>query len=132
MSGRIPATHIRLKRAYDAPAKDDGKRILVDRLWPRGVKKEKAALDQWLKDIAPSNELRQWFNHDPARWAEFQRRYASELKKHADLVDVLRQLAREGTVTLIYAARDTEHNEAVVLRQILLGHTPAAERAKET
>ncbi len=129
MSGRIPAAHIRLKRAYDPPARDDGKRILVDRLWPRGVKKENAALDQWLKDIAPSDELRQWFNHDLDRWAEFQRRYASELKKHPDLIDGVRQLARQGPVTLVYAARDTEHNDAAVLRQILLGRKPAAERA---
>ncbi len=129
MSGRIPTANIRLKRAYDPPAKDDGKRILVDRLWPRGVKKENAALDQWLKDIAPSDELRQWFNHDLDQWAEFQRRYAGELKKHAELVDGLRQLARQGPVTLVYAARDTEHNDAAVLRPILLGRKPAAERA---
>ena len=129
MSGRIPAANIRLKRAYDPPAQDDGKRILVDRLWPRGVKKENAALDQWLKDIAPSDELRQWFNHDLDRWAEFQSRYAGELKRHPDLIDGLRQLARQGPVTLVYAARDTEHNDAAVLRQILLGRKPAAERA---
>ena len=125
MSGSIPAANIRLKRA----AKDDGKRILVDRLWPCGVKKENAALDQWLKEIAPSDELRQWFNHDLDRWAEFQSRYASELKKHAELVDGLRQLARQGPVTLVYAARDAQHNDAAVLRQILLGRKPAAERA---
>ncbi len=122
MSSRIPATHIRLKRAYDPPAKDDGTRILVDRLWPRGLKKEKAALDQWLKDIAPSDELRRWFNHEPARWSAFQHRYASELEKQSDLINNLRQLARQETITLVYAARDTEHNDAVVLRQILLGH----------
>ena len=132
MSDRIPATNIRLKRAYDPPAKDDGKRILVDRLWPRGVKKETAALDQWMKDIAPSNELRQWFNHDHARWTEFQHRYAGELKEHADLIGSLRQLARKGPVTLVYGARDTEHNDAVVLRQVLLGRAPPAERVSRT
>ncbi len=132
MSDRIPATNIRLKRAYDPPAKDDGKRILVDRLWPRGVKKETAALDQWVKEIAPSDELRQWFNHEPARWAEFQRRYAGELKEHRDLIGDLRQLARKGPVTLVYAARDTEHNDAVVLRQVLLGRAPAAEGVSRT
>ncbi len=132
MSDRIPATNIRLKRAYDPPAKGDGKRILVDRLWPRGVKKETAALDQWVKEIAPSDGLRQWFNHEPARWAEFQRRYADELKEHRDLIGSLRQLARKGPVTLVYAARDTEHNDAVVLRQVLLGHMPAADRVSRT
>jgi len=132
MSDRIPATNIKLKRAYDQPTRDDGKRILVDRLWPRGVKKENAALDQWMKDIAPSNELRQWFKHEPARWTEFQRRYAGELKEHADLIGSLRQLARKGPVTLVYGARDTEHNDAVVLRQVLLGRARPAERVTRT
>jgi len=120
MGQKIPASHIKLKRAYDAPASDDGARILVDRLWPRGVSKDKAALDQWMKEIAPSTELRKWFAHDPERWPEFQRRYIGELKQHGDLVDELRKLARHGTVTLVFSAHDEAHNDAVVLRHFLL------------
>lgn len=111
---------IRLKRAYDPPEPGDGKRFLVDRLWPRGVKKEDLALDGWLKEVAPSNELRHWFGHDPARWDEFRQRYAQEL----DALDpaALRPLldaARSGTLTLVYSARDEAHNNAVVLRDYL-------------
>src|SRR6185437_7270490 len=116
---------IRLKRAYEAPAKSDGTRVLVDRLWPRGVRKEAAAVDHWFRDLAPSTELRQWFGHDVGRWREFQRRYAAELKHHAELLDELLRLVREGTLTLVFAARDEEHNDAVVLKQVLL------ERAKD-
>jgi uncharacterized protein YeaO (DUF488 family) len=116
---------IRLKRAYEAPAKSDGTRVLVDRLWPRGVRKEAAAVDHWFRDLAPSTELRQWFGHDVDRWREFHRRYTAELKHHADLLDELLRLAHEGTLTLVFAARDEEHNDAVVLKQVLL------ERAKE-
>ena len=121
MAATIPAANIKLKRAYDAASREDGKRILVDRLWPRGISKEKAALDQWMKEIAPSTELRTWFGHDPKRWEEFRRRYADELRKHSDLVAELRSLARAGTVTLVYAAHDEAHNDAIVLRDILLG-----------
>lgn len=121
MSARISASHIRLKRAYEPPASDDGTRILVDRLWPRGVSKTDAALDQWMKDIAPSSELRQWFGHDPSRWETFRRRYAEEVHGNEELLDQLRALAKKGTVTLVYAARDEEHNDAVVLRDVLLG-----------
>lgn len=121
MAARIPATNIKLKRAYDPPAADDGTRILVDRLWPRGISKEKAALDHWMKDIAPSTELRQWFAHDPERWEEFRRRYAAELRQHSDLVTELRSLARHGQITLVHAAHDEAHNDAVVLRDVLLG-----------
>jgi len=117
----VPASHLRLKRAYEPAEAADGRRILVDRLWPRGLSKDKAALDDWLKDIAPSTELRRWFGHDPERWTEFQRRYRSELKQHGDALDELRSLASEHTVTLVYAAHDEDHNDAVVLRQVLLG-----------
>ncbi len=120
MSPGIPADHVRLKRAYEPPAAGDGTRILIDRLWPRGVSKADAALDQWMKDVAPSTELRKWFGHDPARWEEFRRRYIEELQRHAAL-DELRSLARQGTVTLVYSAHDEAHNDAVVLRDLLLG-----------
>jgi len=121
MSTRIPAATVKLKRAYESPAAEDGTRILVDRLWPRGLSKEKAALDQWMRDIAPSTELRKWFGHDPARWQEFRRRYAEEMRQNADLLDHLRALARQGPVTLVYSAHDEKHNDAVVLRDVLLG-----------
>ncbi len=121
MSANIPAANVRLKRAYEPPAADDGTRILVDRLWPRGVSKEHAALDQWMKDISPSTELRQWFGHDPARWVEFRRRYAEELHQNGELLSQLRSLARQGPVTLVYSAHDEVHNDAIVLRDLLLG-----------
>lgn len=109
----------RLKRAYEPPAPDDGRRILVDRLWPRGLSKDHAHLDDWMKDIAPSTDLRKWFGHDPAKWEEFRRRYRAELDTQAAALDRLRDLAREGTVTLVYAAHDTAHNDAVVLLEVL-------------
>lgn len=120
MSTKIPARHIRIKRAYDPPSRDDYARVLVDRLWPRGIKKEALALDQWAKELAPSTKLRQWFDHDPARWQEFRRRYAVELRPHAEFLDTLRTLARKGTVTLVYGAHDEAHNNAVALREFLL------------
>lgn len=110
---------IKIKRVYDDPSDDDGTRVLVDRLWPRGVSKEAAQLDRWLRDIAPSEELRQWFDHDPDRWTAFERGYRAELRRNADLVGELRELATEGTVTLLYAAADREHNNAVVLKRVL-------------
>ena len=116
-----PAKNIRLKRVYDGPAAADGMRILVDRLWPRGIKKEVAAIDLWVKDLAPSTELRKWFGHDPARWTEFRRRYTAEIRQHAEALNKIRQFARRGTVTLIYAARDQERNEAVIIRDMLVG-----------
>lgn len=119
-SSPLPASHIRLKRAYEAADVGDGVRLLVDRLWPRGVSKERAALDDWLKDIAPSTELRQWFGHDPDRWPEFQRRYRAELREHAEELNRIRVMARTHTVTLVYSAHDQEHNDAVVLRDVLL------------
>ena len=117
---KIPAAHVRLKRAYDAAEAADGTRILVDRLWPRGVSKQEAALDDWMKDIAPSTELRQWFGHEPSRWAEFQRRYKAELRGHAAELERLRGIAAKGALTLVYGARDEVHNDAVVLRDVLL------------
>lgn len=115
---------IRLKRVFAAPAAEDGERILVDRLWPRGMRKEAAALDGWMKDLAPSTELRRWFGHEPARWAGFRKRYEAELAQHQDLLDELRRRARKGTVTLLFAARDEAHNEAVVLKDVLLKGAP--------
>ena len=110
---------LKLKRVYEAPHKDDGTRILVDRLWPRGLTKEKAKVDLWLKEIAPSTELRKWFGHDPKKWRSFRERYQTELKHHADQLKLLKSKAKEGTVTLIYGARDQEHNEALVLKEFL-------------
>ena len=100
---------------------DDGKRILVDRLWPRGVSKADAAIAQWMKEIAPSTELRKWFGHEPAKWDEFCRRYREELRCNEELLGQLRSLARNGTVTLVYSAHDETHNDAIVLRDVLLG-----------
>ena len=120
-SRKIPAANVRLKRAYEPPSPEDGTRILVDRLWPRGVSKAHAALDEWMKDIAPSTELRKWFGHDPAKWDEFRRRYAAELHQHPDLLKQLRAIARKGPVTLVYSAHDEAHNDAVELRNVLLG-----------
>ncbi|GJL94463.1 MAG: hypothetical protein DHS20C05_08680 [Hyphococcus sp.] len=110
---------IKLKRAYEAPAKSDGKRILVERLWPRGVKKEEAALDDWFKDIAPSPALRKWYGHEPEKWPEFQKRYRKELAANSEEVERLRALCVKGIVTFIYAAKDEERNSAVVLRAYL-------------
>ena len=107
---------IQIKRVYEKPDAKDGFRILVDRLWPRGLTKEKAALDLWLKDIAPSTDLRKWFNHDPEKWKEFQKRYRKELKENKEAVDTLKEHLKKGTVTLLYAARDEAHNEAEVLK----------------
>jgi uncharacterized protein YeaO (DUF488 family) len=112
---------ILLKRVYEKPSRRDGLRILVDRLWPRGLTKERAAVDLWLKDVGPSTELRKWFGHDPAKWKEFQARYRKELKGKKDELRLLKQKSRDHTVTLVYGARDEEHNEALVLKQILDG-----------
>lgn len=111
--------HVRIKRVYEQPDKVDGTRILVDRLWPRGLSKEKARVDLWLKDVAPSTELRKWFGHDPDKWPEFQTRYRAELRRNEEQLLLLKQEAAEGTVTLVYGARDEKHNEAVVLQEIL-------------
>lgn len=113
---------IAIKRVYEPPADEDGHRVLVDRLWPRGLAHERAAVDEWLKEIAPSTELRRWFGHDKARWDEFHRRYRAELKgaQNREALSHLRALARKGPLTLLYAARDEEHNNAVVLQELLL------------
>lgn len=111
--------NIKIKRAYEEPDEADGFRILVDRLWPRGVTKEKAKLDLWLKEIAPSTELRKWFGHDPDKWSGFRGRYETELRHNDELIKTIIDKAKEGTVTLIYGARDEEHNEALVLKQYL-------------
>jgi uncharacterized protein YeaO (DUF488 family) len=123
MSRRIVAENIRLKRAYDSASSGDGARILIDRLWPRGVRKSDAAIDVWAKDIAPSTALRRWFGHDPARWHEFRRRYSEEIHRRRNRLDELRTLAQKGRITLVFAARDEAHNDAVVLREILLGRS---------
>ncbi len=124
MSEHIPADHIAIKRAYEPASASDGTRVLVDRLWPRGVTREEADLAGWAKDIAPSTGLRKWFGHDPAKWEEFGERYAREVHAHPQELKRLRELAEKGKLTLIYAARDEEHNEARVLRNLLLGRKP--------
>ena len=110
---------IQIKRVYEAPTKGDGYRMLVDRLWPRGLSKDKAQIDLWLKDIAPSDELRRWFGHDPDKWREFKNRYSSELKQHAEAVAQIKQQAKKGKLTLLYAAKDEAHNNAVALKEYL-------------
>jgi uncharacterized protein YeaO (DUF488 family) len=116
-----PELDIGVKRAFEQPSCDDGLRVLVDRLWPRGLRKEEAAVDLWLKDVAPSTELRLWFGHDPGRWDEFRRRYETELSAKAGLLNEIRQNASGRRLTLIYAAKDKSHNQAVVLRDLLVG-----------
>ncbi len=125
---------IKLKRAYEAEAPGDGKRFLVERLWPRGLRKELLRLDEWMKDVAPSTELRKWFSHDPAKWGAFRRRYQQELDSHRAAWEPILEAARHGTVTLIYSSHDTEHNAAVVLKDYLDSrmarkHAPAGRRA---
>lgn len=110
---------VQLKRAYEPAEAADGHRVLIDRIWPRGVSKEEARLDEWARELAPTTELRKWFGHDPERFDEFRRRYTAELAAHEEKVRELRRRAREGTLTLVYGARDTEHNDAVVLAEIL-------------
>lgn len=113
---------LRLKRAYEAPSPDDGLRILVDRLWPRGLKKGAARIDHWLKEVAPSAELRRWFGHDPARWDEFRRRYAAELSADPSALEELRKLlGGRGAATLVFSAHDADRNNAVALKEILEG-----------
>jgi uncharacterized protein YeaO (DUF488 family) len=119
---------VRLKRAYEAASAEDGYRVLVDRLWPRGVSREQAQLDQWEKDLAPSSELRQWFGHEPGRFPEFRRRYIDELRASVQRLRELRRRARLGTVTLVYSAHDSEHNDAVVLADVLRHGLPKSRR----
>jgi uncharacterized protein YeaO (DUF488 family) len=110
---------VTIKRVYDGPASGDGARVLVDRLWPRGISRERAAADLWLKEVAPSDALRRWFGHDPRRWTSFRRKYRAELAQRPDLLQQLDGLRRRGPLTLVYGARDEAHNQAVVLRDIL-------------
>jgi len=107
---------VKIKRVYEKPKKSDGMRILIDRLWPRGLTKQRAKIDLWLKDIAPSAALRQWFGHDPAKWPEFKKRYLKELKSDQEAIKQIKERVKKGTVTLVYGAKDTEHNDAVVLK----------------
>jgi uncharacterized protein YeaO (DUF488 family) len=120
---RLPAPQVEVavKRIYDKPAPDDGLRILVDRLWPRGVSRRRAALDEWMAELAPSTALREWFGHEPSRWAEFQRRYRAELRSRGEAIEALRRLATAKRVTLLYAARDPLHNNAEVLKKMIEG-----------
>ncbi|ODS58157.1 MAG: hypothetical protein ABS36_04535 [Acidobacteria bacterium SCN 69-37] len=113
---------LRLKRVYDPPARGDGVRVLVDRLWPRGLSREKAAVDEWMPDVAPSADLRRWFGHDPARWDEFRRRYIAELDTRPDAVEALAARVHGRRATLVFGARDAEHNQAVVLGEYLRRH----------
>lgn len=122
---------VRLKRAYEPAVPADGYRVLIDRLWPRGVTHEKARLDEWARELAPSAELRRWFAHDPARFDEFRHRYTEELAAQDSKLRELRRRAREGTLTLVYAARDTEHNDAVVLAERLRGRAQPRRAVKE-
>jgi uncharacterized protein YeaO (DUF488 family) len=121
---------IKLVRAYDVGDQDVGCRLLVDRLWPRGLSKEKLQLDEWLKDLAPSTELRKWFGHRPERWAEFRKRYLAELKDRSDEVDRLLKLSARRRIALIYGARDELHNEAVVLKSLLESRRAKSARAR--
>jgi uncharacterized protein YeaO (DUF488 family) len=113
------ALEVQVKRAYESASPQDGYRVLVDRLWPRGVSRDRAHLDEWARELAPSTDLRTWFGHDPDRYEEFRRRYADELTAHQEKLTELRTRASTGTLTLVYGARDTEHNDAVVLAEIL-------------
>ena len=110
---------VKIKRVYEAPNQDDGKRILVDRLWPRGLTKEKASVDLWLKDIGPTTTLRKWFNHDPEKYEEFKKRYFDELKNNKEQVSLLKNEIKKGPITLVYGAKDEKHNEAFVLKDML-------------
>jgi uncharacterized protein YeaO (DUF488 family) len=122
---------VRLKRAYEPPAASDGYRVLIDRLWPRGVSRGQASLDEWARELAPSAELRRWFAHDPTRFEGFRRRYIEELVAQEAKLRELRRRAREGTVTLVYAAHDTEHNDAVVLAERLRGRAQPRRDVRE-
>jgi uncharacterized protein YeaO (DUF488 family) len=123
--------NVRVKRVYEAPEGADGYRVLIDRLWPRGVSRERAALAEWDRALPPSTALRRWFDHDPSRFEEFRRRYIEELRDQRPRIAELRRRAREGTLTLVYSARDTEHNDAVVLAEILRRGLPSPRDAGE-
>ena len=112
---------VKSKRVYDAAEAGDGYRVLIDRMWPRGVSRQRAQLDEWARELAPSSELRKWFHHDPERFGEFRSRYREELRERRPLLEELRRRARDGPVTLLYAARDREHNDAIVLEELVRG-----------
>ena len=124
MATRQQARGIAIKRIYDAPERTDGYRVLIDRLWPRGISRKRAALDAWLTELAPSTALRTWFHHDPKRWREFARRYRAELRTQRSLLQTLRERARRERITLLYAARDARLNQATVLRELLQRRVP--------
>lgn len=113
--------HVHIKRVYEPAAKTDGFRVLVDRVWPRGLSKSDVMVDLWMKDVAPSTKLRKWFNHDPARWKVFQEKYRAELRQRSSELEELRIHAAKRRLTLVYSARDTEHNQAMVLQRVLTG-----------
>ena len=119
---------VRIRRAYDPPGRDDGHRVLIDRIWPRGVRKEELRVDEWARALAPSTRLRQWFGHDPARWEAFRKRYFAELDRQAEAVAALAERARRGRVTLVYGAKDEQHNNAVALRDYLTGRAGGSKR----
>jgi uncharacterized protein YeaO (DUF488 family) len=127
---REEADMIKIKRVYDKPSRDDGKRILIDRLWPRGLTKEDAAVDEWFKDAAPSNELRKWYSHDPAKWPEFRLRFFSELRDHEDVVEAIISAARKGPVTLLYGSKEGRINNAVALKDYIGSRMKASARKK--
>ncbi len=110
---------IQIKRIYDPASRDDGKRIYIDRLWPRGMKKEEVKIDEWLKEISPSDSLRKWFGHDPSKYAEFKRRYTKELERHSEIVERIKKEAKKETVTLLFSAKDVEHNNATAMKELL-------------
>ena len=110
---------IKIKRVYESASPDDGRRIYIDRLWPRGMKKEEVKIDEWLKDISPSDSLRKWFGHDPSKYAEFKRRYTKELEKRSEILERIKKEAKKETVTLLFSAKDVEHNNATVLKELL-------------
>jgi uncharacterized protein YeaO (DUF488 family) len=118
---------VRTKRVYEPPSSEDGYRVLIDRLWPRGLSREKASLNEWAHELAPSDDLRRWFDHRPERFEQFKRRYTDELRRHADEISSLRRRARSGTLTIVYAARDSEHSNAAVLAPIIRRGFPASQ-----
>ena len=121
---------VRLKRAYEPASAEDGYRVLIDRLWPRGISKKQAKLDEWAKELAPSGQLREWFGHEPSRFPEFRRRYIDELRADAPRLKELRRRARMSTLTLVYSAHDSEHNDAVVLAEVLRRGLPRSENRR--
>jgi uncharacterized protein YeaO (DUF488 family) len=116
---------LRIKRIYEPASRGDGKRILVDRLWPRGISKDRAAVDEWIREIAPSSELRKWFGHDPSKWDQFKKKYRKELLKNRNLILRLKEDSRNGPVTLLYSAKDPEHNNAVALKEVMDEYHPS-------